>query len=192
MIHSIKYIIKFLRLNTKIVTKYLIKSSNFLDILSIPISSEDYINELKNITQEQIYNIMFPEFLSPLQQEFKSWHDKLSHIHPKSMFILEKLGFLPPIFTYLKDCVPFFVSWILETEGSRKWITKRNKSGSIRKYSDNKQGYGILVDQLRSAQSVLVTQLSGKITSERIWDYSLIVEHFSDLTYVHIIISTIQ
>ena len=41
---------------------------NVPDIGSIPISLEDYINESNNITQEQIENIMFPEVISPLQQ----------------------------------------------------------------------------------------------------------------------------
>ena len=62
-----KYIIKFLRGNTLIVTKYFLKSRDVTDIVYIPIHSEDYINESKNLTQEQIENIMFPEFLSLLQ-----------------------------------------------------------------------------------------------------------------------------
>ena len=95
---SIKYNIKLLRGNTMIVNKEFLKSRNVTYIVSIPISSEDYIKESKNLTQELFENIMFPEVLSPLQQEFKSWHDKLSHLHPKSMFRLAKLGVLPSIF----------------------------------------------------------------------------------------------
>ena len=34
---------------------------------------------------------MFSEVLSPLKHELKSWNDNLSHIHPKSMFRIEKL-----------------------------------------------------------------------------------------------------
>ena len=49
---TIKYIIKFLRLNTMVITKELLKSMNVPDIGSIPISSEDYINESKNLIQE--------------------------------------------------------------------------------------------------------------------------------------------
>ena len=45
----------------------------------------------KNIIQEQIDKIMFPEVLSVLQQEFKSWNNKLSRLHPKYMFRLENL-----------------------------------------------------------------------------------------------------
>ena len=56
----IKYIIKFLRGNNMIVTKELLKSRNVLDMGSIPISSEDYIKESKNLTQEKIDNIMLP------------------------------------------------------------------------------------------------------------------------------------
>ena len=52
----------------KVVTKDLLKSMNVSNIASIPISSQGYINESNNITQEQFDNIMFPEVLSPLQQ----------------------------------------------------------------------------------------------------------------------------
>ena len=39
--------------------------------------------------------IMFPEVLSTLQQELKSWHDKLYNLNPIFMFILAKPGVLP-------------------------------------------------------------------------------------------------
>ena len=48
---STKYSIRLLRGNTMIVTKYFLKSRNVPYIGSIPISSEDYINESKNLTQ---------------------------------------------------------------------------------------------------------------------------------------------
>ena len=65
---SIKYIIKLLRINKMVVTKEFLKSRNVTYIGSIPISSENYIHKSKNIAQEQNYNIMFPEVLSPLKQ----------------------------------------------------------------------------------------------------------------------------
>ena len=43
--------IKFLILNTMLVTKDFLKSSNVPDIVSIPIPSEDYINESNDLTQ---------------------------------------------------------------------------------------------------------------------------------------------
>ena len=57
---SIKYIFKFLIVNTMVVTKEFLKSRNVSDIVPITIYSEYYINESNNITQEQIDNIMFP------------------------------------------------------------------------------------------------------------------------------------
>ena len=116
-----------------IVTNEFLKLSNVPDIGSISIYPEDCINESKNITPEKIENIMFPEMLSHLQQELKSWHDKLSHLHPKSMFILAKLGFLPSEFIDLNDFVPLCAPCMFETEMRRQWITKGNKSGSTRK-----------------------------------------------------------
>ena len=86
------------------------------------------------ISRKKNDNIMFPEVLPPLQQEFKSWHDKLSHIHPKSTFRLAKPGPLP------KKNVSPCASCMFGTERRRKWITKGNTSGSIRKYNGNKLG----------------------------------------------------
>ena len=63
-------------------------------------------------------NIIFPEVLSPLQQEFKSWHDKLSNLYPKSLFRLAKIGVFPSIFIDLKDDVPLCESCMFGT--SRK------------------------------------------------------------------------
>ena len=81
-----------------IVTKEFLKSRNVPDIGSITISSEDYINKSKSLSQEQIDSIIFPEVLSTLQQGFKYWHEKLYHLQTKSMFRLEKIGFIPSIF----------------------------------------------------------------------------------------------
>ena len=77
---TIKYIFKFLMVNTMVVTKEFLKSRNVSDIVEITIYSEDYINESNNITREQVENIMFPEVISPLQQEFRSWYENLSHL----------------------------------------------------------------------------------------------------------------
>ena len=51
---SIKYINKFLIINTMVVTKELLKSRNVSDIGSIPIYSEYYMNISNNLTREQI------------------------------------------------------------------------------------------------------------------------------------------
>ena len=73
-----------------------------------------------------------------------------------------------------------------------QWITKDNKSESIRKYTDNKPLYGVSLDQLWSSQPGLVPQFSGKLTSSQICSAQVMVNHFSDLTYLHLMRITSQ
>ena len=56
------------------------------------------------------------------------------------------------------------------TARRRQWRIKGNKSGSVGKETDNNPVAGVLVDQLQSDQTGLVSQFSGKLTSSRIWD----------------------
>ena len=107
------------------------------------------------------------------------------------MFRLAKLGVLTSIFLDLKDDVPPCASCMFGTTRSRTWRTKVNKSGSIWNDTGNKTGAGVSVHQIQSIQPGLVPQLSGKLTSTHILDSQVMVEHFSDLTYVHLIIGTI-
>ena len=112
-----------------VVTKEFLNQRNVPDIGSIRIYPEDCINKSNNLTQEQIEHILFPEVIPPLQQEFKSWHDKLSNLHPKSMFILAKPGVLPSIFLDLKYDVPLCESCIFGTSRRRQWIKKGINKG---------------------------------------------------------------
>ena len=88
---SSKYRILLSTENTMIVTTDLIKSRNVPYLGSIPIYFEDYIKISKIHTQEETDSIISPEVLSPLQQEFKSWYDNLSHSNFKYLFRLENL-----------------------------------------------------------------------------------------------------
>ena len=92
---SIKYIIKFLRVNTIVVTKKFLNSRNVPDIGSIPIFVSGIYKRIKEFHTRKNDNIMFPEVPLPLQHGFIYWHDNMSHLHPKSMFRLAILGFLP-------------------------------------------------------------------------------------------------
>ena len=68
---------------------------------------------------------MFLEVLSFLQSEFKSWHEKLSRLNNKSMFILTKLGVLLKRFIYLKDDVPIYALLMSVTLRIKKMDNKR-------------------------------------------------------------------
>ena len=135
---------------------------------------------------------MFTEVLSPLPQELKSSHDKLSHLHPKSMFRLGKIGVLTSRCLYMKDDVPLCEPCMFGIAKRRIWITKGKKPGSIRKEIDNNPGASVSVEQLQSANTGLVPQFSGKLTSVLIWTSQVMVDHFSDITFVHLMRSTIQ
>ena len=58
---------------------------------------------------------MFTEVLSTLQQELKPWHEKLPHLHPKSMFRLAKLGVPPKQFLDQNYDVSIFESCMFGT-----------------------------------------------------------------------------
>ena len=109
-----------------IVTKEFLKSRNVPEG-SIQISSEDCINKSKNLTQEKIENIIFPEVLSTLQQEFNSRHETLSHLHLKSIFRLAKIGFLPSRFIDLKNDAPRSECCMFVTAMISLWRKKGSK-----------------------------------------------------------------
>ena len=64
---------------------------------------------------------------------------------------------------------------------------KGGGSGYIRKESDNNPGDTVSVYQLQSARPVSFPEFSGKLTSAHIWAAQVMVDHFSGLTYVHLI-----
>ena len=107
---KIKYIIRFLKGSIMVVTTQFLNSRNVQDIRSIQDSSDEYISESKNLTQEQIENIMFFRSYITFTTGIKYFNDKFYHLHPKSMFRIEKLGVLPSSFIDLKDDVTFCAS----------------------------------------------------------------------------------
>ena len=108
------------------------------------------------------------------------------------MFRLAKIGFLPSIFLDLKDDVPLCESCMFGTARRRKSIKKCKKSRSISKETENNLGDRVSVYQLHSYQLGLFSKLSGKLTSEHIWFAQVMVDHFSELTYVNLTIRTSQ
>ena len=80
-----------------------------------------------------------------LEHELKSWHEKLSHPHTKSMFRLEKLGVILSRFLDLKDDLPLCESCMFGTASIRKRIVKVNNPVSTNKETENKTGAGVSV-----------------------------------------------
>jgi hypothetical protein len=59
-------------------------------------------------------------------------------------------------------------------------------SGSIHRPEHALPGDGVSVDQIVSAQPGLIPQMSGFLTSRRIWGCTTFCDHVSDFVYVHL------
>ena len=68
----------------------------------------------------------------------------------------------------------------------RPWRVKVNNSGSIRRLERKIPGDGVSVDKIVSAQPGLIPQMSGFLTSKRLWGATTFVDHVSDYVYVHL------
>jgi hypothetical protein len=66
------------------------------------------------------------------------------------------------------------------------WCTKGKKSGSTQKLDQTKLGDGVSVDQIISAQPGLIPQIAGILTSKRIWECTMFVDHVSNYIYFHL------
>ena len=71
-------------------------------------------------------------------------------------------------------------------EHRRPWSVKGKKSGIIRKPEHVDPGNGVSVDQIISAQPVLITQMSGFLMNEKIWVCTTFVDHVRNFVYVHL------
>ena len=67
-----------------------------------------------------------------------------------------KLTVLSNIFLDMKDDVTLCTPCMFGTSRRKQWITKWKESGSVRKYTDNKLGAAVSVDQIQSSHTVLV------------------------------------
>ena len=113
----------------KLVMRELLKSRNVPDIESIPISSYYHVNKSKNLTQEQIENTISPGVISPLQQELKSWYDRLLYLRPKYMFRQENLVSSQSYFWTLRMMCLFVHHACLETPGVNNGLQNRRNQG---------------------------------------------------------------
>ena len=127
-----------------------------------------------------------PEVLSPVQQELMSWHHILYHMPFRMIFRLAKLGILPKRLLECRAKPPLCVACQFGHAHRRPWRVKGKKSGSIRKPEQTLPGDGVSVDQIISAQPGLIPQMSGFLTSKRLWGATTFVDHVSDYVYVHL------
>lgn len=58
-----------------------IQDMNQADLTNVPTTLLKYCQEIgKGSTKEEVQSLVYPRVLSPLQQEFMSWHHRLYHL----------------------------------------------------------------------------------------------------------------
>ena len=154
------------------------------DLTNVPRTPLDYCQEIKDISPEELKELVYPRQLSPVQQEFLSWHNRLFHMPFGQMYKLAKLGILPKRF--MKCTNMLCISCQFGKAHRRPWRTSSKPGGSIRKWNQKKPGDGTSVDQIVSAQPGLVPQMAGELTSNRIWGATVFVDHVTDYVYCHL------
>ena len=166
-----------------------LRSPSQPDIAQVPVTKENYKDDAGNLSAEQLETLANPQSLSPEQQEMMDYHIRLGHL---PFFILHRLaqtGIIPRRLTRVKDHPPRCASCMFGQAHRRPWRSKKTKDGkesNIRKESDNKPGACVSIDQLVSAQPGLVPQISGRLTSARIWAATVYLDHFTRHVYVHL------
>ena len=164
-----------------------IQDMNQADLTNVPTTPLEYCQEIgKGLTKEEVQSLVYPRVLSPLQQEFMSWHHRLYHLPFNRMLLLAKKGYLPKRLLKCQDKPPKCIACQFGTAHRRPWRVKGKKSGSIRKENEKKPGDGTSIDQIVSAQPGLIPQMAGFLTNERLWGTTTFVDHVSDFVYVHL------
>ena len=157
------------------------------DLTNIPVDPESYTDEVQEgLTSEQIQEIARPTTLSPLQQELLFWHNRLGHLPFHRLIKLAQQGIIPRRLAALKDKPPVCVSCLFGKAHKRPWRNKSKQSNPIRSKDQTKPGDCVSTDQIVSAQPGLVPQMSGFLTSDRIWGVTVFVDHATDWTYGHL------
>ena len=159
------------------------------DIARVPITPDDYRNDATELSDKQLEQLANPHALSPEQQELMSYHQRLGHLPFSLLHRLAQLGLIPRRLVKLKDHAPHCASCSFGQAHRRPWRSKRTKDGKtskIRKDSDTTSGPSVSIDQLISAQPGLVPQVSGRLTSARIWAATIFLDHCSRHVHVHL------
>jgi hypothetical protein len=82
------------------------------DISTVPVSVEQYANELQKLTQAQLQHLSQTHILDNDQQEFMGLHYKMNHLPLPAIITLAEKGKLNRKFAKLKHRLPVCMSCI--------------------------------------------------------------------------------
>ena len=114
------------------------------------------------------------------------WHHRLYHPSFPNFFWLAEKGHLPSRLLDFKGKLPLCIVCQFGAAHCRPWHCQGKASGSIYCPEHISSGNGVSTDQIVSAQPGLISQMSGFLTSWRIWGCTTFCDHVSDFVYVHL------
>ena len=126
-----------------------------------------------------------PEVLTPIEENYMHWHNRLYHLPQKYMKRMSESGFLPAEFAKMKK-IPKCPGCEFGKGHKRPWRVKGSPGGSIKKEFETNPGDAVSTDQIVSAQEGLIPQVTGTLTSARITGATVFVDHASSYMYVHL------
>ena len=167
-----------------IANKNSIMADDETDISQVPYTSEEFLQNAKCLTQEELNLLKHPLPLSSLQREWKILHDKLGHIPFADMDKLVQNDVLPSKFRKLKGKPILCPSCMFGRMKKRAWRSKGAQNiKHIRKESENYPGAKVSTDQLVVAQPGLVPRLSGRHSTSRICGATGFLDHNTGYSY---------
>jgi hypothetical protein len=108
----------------------LLSSMDTPDIITNPVSIEQYATEIPKLTREQIQSISHPQILDDDQQEFMGLHCKMNYLPLPAMMTLSEKEQLNRNFVKLKYRLLVCMSCIFGTAHCKPWHLEGAK-GSI-------------------------------------------------------------
>ena len=114
--------------------------------------------------------------------ELLRYHYKLGHLPFANLKTLAKIGAIPKKLQHAKP--PMCASCTFGKMCRRNWRTRANSKRKI--VPASAPGHVVSVDQMESSTAGFIGQLKGIPTTRRNKYATIFVDHFSDLSYVHL------
>jgi hypothetical protein len=114
-----------------------------------------------------------------------SHHYWLHHVHFPKLIVMAKKGIIPKHLASLKGCCPICVACLIGQAHKRPWHSKSKQKHPICKPTNDAPGKKASMDTLVLAQPGLIPQTSSSLTNLRIMDATVIVDYYSDHTYIY-------
>ena len=115
------------------------------------------------------------------QAELLRWHYRLGHVSFYKLRVMALLNIIPRRLAFVK--FPKCQACCYGKQTRRPWRTK-SQPRKIKPCTS--PGECVSVDQLESSTTGFIAQLKGKLTSRRYKCATVFVDHYSDLTYIHL------